>query len=195
MTPKTFIFIGRSGCGKGTQAKLLDEYIKKNDSDLHSIFHLETGAKFREFINGDTFTQKKSKDYYDKDLLQPAFLSIHLWSHILIEQIKGDEHLFIDGTPRTIAEYEALKSALKFYERQDPIVIYINVGKDWSRDRLMGRGRMDDDMESVERRLSWYEDTVVPVVEKLKNNTDYKFLEINGEQTVEAVHAEIVSKI
>jgi ABC-type oligopeptide transport system ATPase subunit len=25
MKPQTFIFIGRSGCGKGTQAKLLDE--------------------------------------------------------------------------------------------------------------------------------------------------------------------------
>ena len=29
INPKTFIFIGRSGCGKGTQANLLIEYLKK----------------------------------------------------------------------------------------------------------------------------------------------------------------------
>ncbi len=195
MSPKTFILIGRSGCGKGTQAQLLDAYIRENDKDTRRIFHLETGTKFREFIKGDSLSQKRSREYYEKDLLQPAFLAVHLWSHILIEEMTGEEHLFIDGTPRTLAECDALDSAMKFYERENPVVVYLNVSRDWSRERLVGRKRMDDDAESVERRLNWYEESVVPVIEKLKNNPFYKFIEINGEQTVEEVHAEIVSKI
>ena len=45
---QSFIFMGRSGCGKGTQAKLLMEYLKKIDP-ARDIFYLETGAGVREF--------------------------------------------------------------------------------------------------------------------------------------------------
>ena len=48
-SPQTFVFIGRSGCGKGTQAKLLIEELKKNDP-AHEVMYIETGARIREFI-------------------------------------------------------------------------------------------------------------------------------------------------
>ena len=52
--PKTFIFIGRSGCGKGTQSELfLNKFreIKKEEP----IYYLESGKNFREFIGKKTF--------------------------------------------------------------------------------------------------------------------------------------------
>ena len=49
MTPKTYIMIGRSGSGKGTQTKLLKEYIKKQDPETE-ILHVESGDEFRDFL-------------------------------------------------------------------------------------------------------------------------------------------------
>jgi hypothetical protein len=40
---------GRSGCGKGTQVVLLQEYTKKQDQQRH-IFYIETGERFRQLI-------------------------------------------------------------------------------------------------------------------------------------------------
>ena len=49
MNPQTFVFIGRSGCGKGTQAKLLQDVLKEKNPD-QEIFYIETGANFRKFL-------------------------------------------------------------------------------------------------------------------------------------------------
>jgi ABC-type proline/glycine betaine transport system ATPase subunit len=38
-TPFSFVFIGRSGCGKGTQVALLQEYLQKHYSEF-PIFYL-----------------------------------------------------------------------------------------------------------------------------------------------------------
>ena len=61
MVPQTFIFIGRSGCGKGTQSELLHKYLDEHDKEEHLIFYLETGARFRDFIAKDNFTSKLAK--------------------------------------------------------------------------------------------------------------------------------------
>jgi adenylate kinase family enzyme len=50
-------------------------------------------------------------------------------------------------------------------------------------------------MKSIETRLEWYKTDVVPVVEYYRTNSYYNFVEINGEQSVEAVHAEILKAI
>ncbi len=104
--PQTFIFIGRSGCGKGTQADLLKEYLEKNRSN--SVFYLESGARFREFISQNSFTANLSREIMKSGGLQPAFLAIHIWSHIMIEQMNEGKHLIIDGTPRLLDEAKIL---------------------------------------------------------------------------------------
>src|SRR3989344_8323139 len=82
MFPQNFIFIGMSGCGKGTQAKLLGEYLKKIDPE-REVFFLETGAEFRRFIQGEGYTQRLSKKIYDEGGSQPEFLSVYMWSHLV----------------------------------------------------------------------------------------------------------------
>lgn len=193
MDLQTYIFIGRSGCGKGTQAGLLQEKIKTKDS--REIFYLENGQKFREFISGETYTQKQSLEIYKNGALQPAFLSVHLWAHNMIEQMKDNVHLFIDGSPRRIEECPVLDSAMKFYNREHPHVIYINVSREWSKIRLANRARVDDDSKEVEKRLNWFDTEVLPAVEYLRNNPLYRFIDIDGEQTIEGVHNDILQAI
>jgi len=193
MTPKTFIFIGRSGCGKGTQAQLLIEHLRKADPE-REIYYLETGQSFRNFLTENTLSAKLSKVAYDNGDLQPEFLAVWAWSHLLVDRMKEDEHLIIDGTPRRLHEAQVFDSAMKFYQRGKPKFVHINVSRDWSKTRLLARARGDDVESNIDKRLDWFETDVIPAIDFFRNREDYEFLDINGEQSVEAVHQELLTK-
>ena len=189
---QAYLFIGRSGCGKGTQVDLLIEQLKKQG---RNIFSLETGSKFREFIKGSSYSNKLAKEINDKGELQPMFLALSLWSVDFIENLKGDEDLVLDGMPRKKDQADVLHSVFEFYDYKKPKVIYINVDREWAEEKLLARGRKDDEIENIKRKMNWFDIDVLPVLDFYKNHGGYEFLEINGEQTIEEVHQEIVEKI
>lgn len=193
MTPQTFIFIGRSGCGKGTQAELLMQKLKEKDSS-NEIFYLETGQKFRDFTAGSGYTSELSRNIQSKGGLQPSFLAVWIWSSIFVEKINKEQHLFIDGTPRKFNEALILTEAMKFYNRK-PKVVYIDVSREWAENRLSSRHREDDLELMVKSRLDWFDTDVIPVIDYFKSNTDVDFLSINGEQSIEEVSNELISKL
>lgn len=190
----TIIFIGRSGCGKGTQADLFKERISVHDGSKRQILYVETGDRFRKFIRGETYSSKIAKTVYETDERQPDFLACTIWGEMLIEELDKDMHLIFDGAARSLPEAQVLTTALKFYKRERSAVIYINVSRQWSEERLLGRGRMDDtSLSKINKRLDWFEKDTLPVMEYFKTNGPYKFIEVNGEQSIEKVHADIIS--
>ena len=194
MNTKTFIFIGRSGCGKGTQAEKLADFIKSQDA--REIFHLEAGQRFRDFIKQDTYSSSLSRTISQAGVLQPEFLSVWAWSSDLITNLKEGSHMFIDGTPRRQSEALILESAFGFYQRKEVHIIYINVSREWATDRMTSRGRADDlDKHNVAGRLNWFDKDVMPVVDFYRNHNSHKFHEINGEQDIEKVHADILESM
>lgn len=190
--PQTFIFFGRSGCGKGTQAKLIKEYLEKLDSGQETLY-VETGAKFREFVARNNHSSLLVKAVIDAGNLLPAFLPIWLWTDFFINNLKGDEHLVLDGLSRRAIEAPVLDSAMRFYNRERPYVILINVSEKWAKERLLARGRHDDSGTDIDRRFSWYKSDVMPTLEFFRNNPYYKFIEVNGEQMIEEVHRDIIA--
>src|SRR3989344_4491684 len=104
-----FIFMGRSGCGKGTQVSLLKTYLASVDNT--SVLHVESGPRFRDFILGEKFTNKRSREIYDNDDLQPSFLGCFMWSNVLLENATGNEHIIFDGVARTLVEAKVLETA------------------------------------------------------------------------------------
>jgi len=196
MEKQAYIFIGRSGCGKGTQAELLIEYLKKQNPE-REVFRLESGERFRELVKGDSYTSKLARKVNDEGGLQPAFLSIYVWSDILINNLKEDDHLILDGVPRREEEAISLKKALINYEYKEANVLFLNVSESWAKKRLSERGRDDDKGEKeLENKMKWFEKRVVPTIEYLKNErTPFIFHEVNGEQTIEEVHNEILGKL
>lgn len=193
MTPQTFIFIGRSGCGKGTQAKLIQEYLAKNDAKRKCLY-IQTGAEFRKFIQGSSVTQKLSKEVYDKGAFQPEFLAIYMWTNILVNEYTANEHIVMDGMPRMYHEAGVLDSIFPFYKLALPHVVYLDISRDESHRRLIHRKRFDDTEEEINARLDWFEEKVLPTLDFFKNNPDYHYLLINGEQSPEAVFQEILDK-
>ncbi len=194
MKAQNFIFIGRSGCGKGTQATRLTDYLKQIDP-AREVFYLQTGAEFRQFIQGDTYTQNLSNKAYTTGELQPEFLAVWMWSHILIEKFKGDEHLITDGSPRKFHEAGTLDSIFNFYGREKPYLIFINTSREEAIKRLLSRKRLDDSAADVIKRMDWYEIDVAPALNFYRNNSSYTFLEINGDQSPDLVWQNIQGKL
>jgi adenylate kinase len=193
MTPQTFIFIGRSGCGKGTQAKMLQEYLKRCDTD-HDVLYVQTGQELREFIKGTSTTQKLCKELYDKGGLQPEFLAVYMWTNVLINKYTTGEHIIMDGMPRKYHEAGVLDSVWSFYKMKPPFVIYLDIPKEESIKRLMARRRFDDKEEEIRERLSWFETEVIPTLDFFKNNPDYHYINVDGLPPAEDVHKEILAK-
>lgn len=189
-----YIIMGRSGCGKGTQAELFKSYLENKNNIV--TLHVTTGGNFREFIKTDNYTSSKTKDILNTGGLMPEFLAIWNWSNIFIKSFSGYEDIILDGAPRKLIEITALESALNFYNYKKVTVIYLNVSKGWAIDRLVGRGREDDnDKLEQERKMKWFQADVMPCIDFYKNNPNYKFVEVNGEQSVEEVQSELISKL
>lgn len=192
---KVFIFLGRSGCGKGTQASLLIDYLRQTGDKNCKTLHIESGALIREFSAGDSYTQKKTKFVMDNGLLVPESVIVSLWMNNLADNFTGSENIVFDGCPRKLREAQILNDTLRFFNIEKPAVICVNVSRDWSEKRLLGRARKDDNPESIKKRLEWYETEVVPSVNYFKNDPYYNFIEVNGEQPIADVQNEILAKL
>lgn len=193
--PKVFIFIGRSGCGKGTQADLLSEYLSGKEEKACKTLHIETGALLREFVKGDSYTQDLCRKAMSEGRLMPESVMVALWEKYLEDNFTGTENIIFDGCPRKLHEAQLLDSALKFYNFVRPTVIFLNVSREWSEKRLIGRARKDDTSEAIKKRLDWFETEVMATINYYKTNQDYNFLDINGEQSIDAVQNEILAKL
>ena len=191
---RTFILFGLSGAGKGTQAKLLTEYLTKNDSNRETVY-LSTGELFRSFMETGTYTATKVKDVLDDGGLLPEFLPIWIWTNFFNQNIKANtEHLILDGIARRAPEAPILDRALAFYGRGAPDIILVNVSHKLAIKRLKERGRYDDNDEDITARLDWYESNVVPSIDYFRKNKCCCVHDINGEQSAEDVHKEILKK-
>lgn len=195
MELKTAILIGPSGCGKGTQAEMLRKYLVENDKE-HPTRYLQTGEKFREFMEGDTYIQKKVKVSLQEGKLMPSFLPIILWGELFVEQVTGDDHIICDGFPRRAEESPLLHSAFDFLERKNPVVISFELEDDVIIERLVnGRKRFDDTPEKVAERLQWFRRDVSLAIKFFEEHPYYTVVHINGNQSVEVVHKDILKAL
>lgn len=192
MEPKTYVFFGIVGAGKGTQIELLKKDLQAKDGK--AIVYAYPGSEYRKITSGDSYTGSLVKSKLDRGELQPDFLTVALFTSILVSELTPESHLIADGYPRTPAQTEAFVAAIEFYKRQSPEIIVIEVSKEEVIKRMKLRGRSDDTDEGINRRFFEYETNVLPALEDLKKK-GYTLHKINGEQSVEAVHEEIKSAL
>lgn len=189
-----FVLIGRSGSGKGTQAGLLKTYLE--NKGVKDVIHVTTGGGFRDFITRDEYVAKLARDVNDTGGLQPEFLAVWGWSNIFIDTLKGGETIILDGAPRKPFEVHVLHSAVTFLGYENPVVIYLDTTESVSRKHIAHRGRADDLIEDdVNKRMGWFETDVLPTLDVYLNDPRYKVLHINGNQTIDEVHREILEKL
>lgn len=191
---QSYIFIGKSGCGKGTQSELLTKVLRAQNPDI-KILHIESGNELRKFTKEKNYTASLTKEVLDQGRLMPEFMPVFLWGKLFVDGFDGNQTLIFDGTPRKLMEAKILDSLFPFYSLDNPWIIYIDVEHEESTRRLKARGRSDDTEEAIKKRLAWYEQDVKPSVDFYRSNPNVKFLDINGNRPIEEVHADIVKMV
>ena len=215
--PLNFTLIGRSGSGKGTQAKLLMK-------EFGDFCYISTGDLFRDLAKADTATSKKIQKIMNKGGLPFDDMATTLWMHKFAYNLKEEQGLMLDGAPRRVNEAKSFDRYLDFLERKDTTFnLLIDISRDEASGRLLKRrickdcGRLipwvgefkelkkcdkcegelitrpDDTVEAIKNRLDYYDERVSEVVEYYEQQN--RLTRINGEQSIEDVFAEILSKI
>lgn len=193
MQTQTFVFFGQVGSGKGTQVKLLIDYIKGKDSK--EIVYGGTGEEFRKILQTDSFTANLIKDSMNKGELQPNFLTSALFTNILISSLDENKHLIADGYPRTVEQSESFEKMMQFFKRENIKIIYIELSEEEAMKRNLLRGREDDTEEGLRKRFNEYKNNVVPAMNYFLEKPGYEIIKINGEQSVEDVHKDIIKAL
>jgi len=195
MTPKTIIFIGPQGSGKGTQIAKLYEAIVAVDPNRR-IVDIQTGRRFRALAaKSETFADKKIAASMSTGELQPDFITHLLWGQAMLDQLDPKSHLLIDGFPRTAHQARVLNNALEFFERKEVIVINLDTPEDIVRGRMMERAREDDTADSIETRLRWYREDTLPVLDFYRERADTTVFDIDGTMDIEGVHQAILQAL
>ncbi|MFA6006737.1 MAG: nucleoside monophosphate kinase [Candidatus Paceibacterota bacterium] len=192
MQLKTVIFMGRSGSGKGTQAKLLVDELVLKGVNVNDIMNVSSGELFRAFAKDGGYTQDKIRAVMAAGNRVPDFLAVRLWGNWLVQTYRPSLNIILDGTPRSHAEARMLENALVFYERNPIEIVNIKVSNEWSIERLSARKRLDDSsLDTIKHRLAFYEDDVLEAIDYYRGSPKVRFSEINGEQTIEEVHKDV----
>lgn len=195
MKPKTVIFVGPQGSGKGTQIAKLYEVISQKDP-ARRIVDIQTGRRFRAIAaKQETFAEKKVAKTLDSGILQPDFLTHLLWGQAFLEQLDEKSHLLIDGFPRTVEQAQVLEEALEFFERDELHIINLDTPEEVVRKRMQGRAREDDTEESIENRLRWYREETMPVLDYYRVRPDTTVHDLDGTDTIDGVHNQILAAL
>ena len=181
METRTIFFIGKPGCGKGDQAKLL--------SGKTGWESLSSGSQFRAIATEDTPVGRKVKEENYAGILQPHWFAEYLFLKSLFA-LPENKGVIFDGFARKLQEAELVTDALKWLGRPFSVV-HLKVSDEELKKRLLLRkekeGRADDDV--VDERLKEYRMYTEPVVEMFR--AEGMLIEINGEQTREAIAEDI----
>ena len=195
MRALTVIFIGPQGSGKGTQIDKLDKTMVEKDP-VRRVVDIQTGRRFRSLAaRSETYAEKKVAATLDSGALQPDFLTHILWGEAMLDQLDSKSHLLIDGFPRTVIQAYVLEEALAFFERNNVHVINLDTPEQVVRERMQSRARADDTQASIEERLRWYREDTLPVLDYYRVRPDTIVHDIDGTDTVEGVHQQILNAL
>lgn len=186
--------IGPSGCGKGTQAKLLAEKL--------GVPAISTGELLRQEFEAKTPEGVEAEKSWGQGEWVPAELMMRILAKRL-EKPDCQEGFILDGTPRKMTDIPLLENYLSQKKQKLDLVLHLETSDESCLSRIMHRVfearergkevREDEDPEEVKERLKQYHETVEPVLKYFEEKGILRH--INNEQPIEAVFEEVWSKV
>ncbi|NER27122.1 MAG: adenylate kinase [Symploca sp. SIO1C4] len=151
-----FTFLGPPGAGKGAQASILTQ--------RWQIPHISTGDILREAIAGKTSLGIQAHTHLETGELVPDILVM-----ALIRECFGKPDMkrgwILDGFPRTIPQAHALDQLLSIFRQPHPTVVYFEIATEVLVERMLARGRRDDNEDAIRRRLEIYQENTAPLID------------------------------
>ena len=162
------ILLGAPGSGKGTQAAFLIEQ--------HGLTHLSTGDMLRAEIAAGSDLGKQAKAIMENGQLVSDEIVI-----AMIAARLSDKGALFDGFPRTIAQAEALDKLLAGRGSQIDAVIELQVGNEEIVQRMLARGRSDDNEATIRQRLAVFEAQTKPLIDYYQKQGKLRSIDGSGE--------------
>lgn len=167
------LITGPQGCGKSTQAQIIAE--------KYNLCFVDTGDLIREFAKG-----RSEEAVRIKRLIEAGeWADDRLASALIRGKLKSPacKNGFVaDGYPRRLSQ-------LYIFDPGYDLVFDIEIPEEESLKRLISRRRHDDKLESIEKRLEYFNKETVPVLNYYKELN--KLVVIDGMQTIEEVAVQI----
>ncbi len=150
------VLLGSPGSGKGTQSeKLVADY---------GVPQISTGDLLRSAVANETELGLKAKTAMDAGELVSDDIVIGMMRERL-DQPDTAKGFILDGFPRSLHQAEALDQLLERLGRPLQAVIHLKVDNEEIVQRLMDRGRADDNEDTIRNRLNVFEQQTQPLVE------------------------------
>ena len=173
-TTKTIglIFLGPPGSGKGTQGLELAQNLQ--------IPHISTGEILRSAIAAATPLGQKAQAYMERGELVPDDLILDLIEERLQES-DAQKGWILDGFPRNVPQAIFLDELLAKLHQDGGQVVYLQVPDQVLMERLLQRGRADDNEATIRRRLEVYNEQTRPLIDYYQKKGNLHA--INGDRT------------
>jgi adenylate kinase len=175
------ILLGAPGAGKGTQAEAI--------AKKYRLFHVSTGDLFRAALKDGKELGNKAKEYMERGELVPDEIVLQ----IVAQNLPDNVGFLFDGFPRNVNQAKILDHMLETMNKSVDAVINIQVDEPTLVKRLLGRGRSDDNQETILNRLMVYEEQTSPLINYYEDKGN--LFRINGNQSVEQVTEQISDNI
>jgi adenylate kinase len=176
------VFIGPPGSGKGTQAQRLEQNC--------GIVHLSTGDMLRDSVQAGTPLGLEAARYMQAGKLVPDDVVVGIVAERLDKSDCQPGCLF-DGFPRTVPQAETLDKLLAKRGTKIDLVLELQVDPVHLVERLLSRGRTDDQMETIGERFREYDLLTEPLLEYYRQKAILR--PIDGDSPPEVVFKRIQS--
>lgn len=176
------LFLGPPGAGKGTQAELLAE--------RHGLLHLSTGDLLRAEVKAGTALGQEAEAV----MARGELVSDALVLAIVRSRLEGHTGgWLLDGFPRNLAQAEALDALLAELDQRIERVLLLELEDGVLIQRLLSRGRSDDNEAVIRNRLVVYQEQTAPLIDHYRQLGLLCSVEASG--TVEAIAERIVASL
>ena len=164
------LFLGPPGAGKGTQAARL--------CDANGMSHLSTGDLLRSEVAAGTALGQEAEAVMNRGEL----VSDALVLAIVESQLKGlsSEGWLLDGFPRTVPQADALEPLLDELKQPIEAVVLLELDDAVLIERLLARGRDDDNEAVIRNRLEVYREKTSPLISFYQEKGLLVSVEANG---------------
>ncbi len=182
------VMLGAPGAGKGTQAKILEAKL--------GIPQISTGDLFRYNLKNETELGLLARSYMDKGELVPDDVTVKMVRDRFTQSDCADGAI-LDGFPRSPAQAEVLDTLLEGRDGRVDIVFLIDVEQEELIRRLLQRaeeqGRVDDTEDVIRNRMVVYQENTAPLIAFYEDRG--LLIRIDGERSVEAVNADLITEV
>ena len=172
------LVVGPPGAGKGTQAERL--------AASHGLLHLSTGDLLRAEVKAGSDLGKEAEAVMNRGELVSDELVLAIVRSRLQNHSGG---WLLDGFPRNLAQAEALDALLSELNQPLQSVLLMELDDEELVQRLLARGRADDNEEVIRHRLSVYREQTAPLINHYEQRGQLKRVLSTG--TIEAVAEQI----